>query len=253
MSLINRKNLLEAGAHFGHKSDRIHPKMRKYVYGMRSGVSIIDLEKTVRMANKAFQELKKIVETGGDIIFVGTKKQACNAIKEKAESCGAFYVNTRWLGGTLTNFKTLRKSIDKLIELENMDMSSLPKKDSSKLTKQKEKLFRNFNGLRDMKRMPAAIFVSDINKDMIAITEARKLDIPVFAIADTDVNPDGIDYIIPGNDDAVRSLSLIIGFMSQAVKEGKNMDKEDLSESVEVAEERESRQKNVEERVESEQ
>lgn len=220
MTIVSRKSLLEAGAHFGHKREQVNPKMKPYIYGLRGGVHIIDLEKTTRLLHKAYEALKQIVLDGGKVLFVGTKKQASGPIKAYAEKCGAFYVNSRWLGGTLTNHKTLRKSIDKLIALEKIETNFATKKEESLHNKRKEKLTRNFNGIRDMKALPDAVFIATLDKDHIAVSEAVKLGIPVFGLVDTNIDPDGIDYVIPANDDANRSLNLIIETMCNAVIHG---------------------------------
>lgn len=220
MSVVSRKSLLEVGAHFGHKKDKMDSRMKRYIYGLRGGIHIIDLEKTTKLLNKAYDELKAIAENGGKVLFVGTKKQAHDAVKENAEKCGAFYINSRWLGGTLTNHKTIKKSIDKLFEMEDTDTSSMTSKELSLHNRKLEKLRKNFNGIKYMKKSPSAVFVASADKDSIAIAEANRLGIPVFAIADTDINPENIDHVIPANDDAMRSVALILQTMCNAVLAG---------------------------------
>ena len=238
MSVINRKSLLEVGAHFGHRKDQMDPRMKNYVYGSRGGVHIIDLEKTIKLTNDAYKRIKDIALNGGSVLFVGTKKQAAEAIKSESARSGSFYVSSRWLGGTLTNQKTLRKSIDRLKELEatNFEETSLTKKEISIVTKEREKLSKNLSGIKDMNSLPSAMFVVDVSKDKIAIMEAKKLGIPVFGMVDTNVNPKLVDYPIPANDDAIRSIALILRLMADAVikgrEEGDSMD-ETIKESSE--------------------
>lgn len=218
---INRKNLLEAGAHFGHKKDKMNSRMKKYIYGLRAGVHILDLEKTTKMLLKAYEEMKDLATSGATILFVGTKKQSIDAVKSEAERCGAFYINNRWLGGTLTNFKTIKKSIDRLKEIESESVDGLTKKEIAVRTRKKEKLHRNLDGVRDMVSLPSAIFVVDVVKDAIAVQEAVNLGIPIFAIVDSDGNPDIINYPIPANDDAVRSVALILKVIADAIIAGR--------------------------------
>lgn len=235
MSIINRKSLLEVGAHFGHRKDKMDPRMKKFVYGIRSGIHIIDLEKTIKLIDESHEKIKEIVSNGGKILFVGTKKQAAEAIKTEALRSNSFYVNTRWLGGTLTNYKTIRKSVEKMKDMESMDLSegsTLNKKEKSLITKKRDKLSRNLSGIKDMYNLPAAIFVVDVNKDSIAILEAKKLGIPVFGMVDTNVNPKLVDYPIPANDDAIRSVALILKIISDAILLGKEIENSEVIEDV---------------------
>jgi len=219
------KQLLEAGVHFGHQTRRWNPKMATYIFTARNGIYIIDLQKTVKKVEEAYNFVKELAANGESILFVGTKKQAQDAVREEAERCGMFYVNQRWLGGMLTNFETIRKRIDRLHELEKMEADGtfevLPKKEVAQLVHEKEKLQRFLGGIKEMKRLPAALFVIDPRKERIAVAEARKLGIPIVAIVDTNCDPDEIDYVIPGNDDAIRAVRLLTGKMAEAVLEGK--------------------------------
>lgn len=225
MSVISMKQLLEAGVHFGHQTRRWNPKMAPYIYMERNGIYIIDLQKTVKKLEDAYNFVRDTVAGGGSILFVGTKKQAQDAIREEAESVGMFYVNARWLGGMLTNFKTMRTRIDRLAQLHKMredgTFDMLPKKEVIKLTNEIAKLEKYLNGVKDMKKLPSAIFIVDPRKERNAIAEARKLKIPLVAIVDTNCDPDEIDYIIPGNDDAIRAIRLISHAMAQACVEGR--------------------------------
>ena len=225
MSVISMKQLLEAGVHFGHQTRRWNPKMAKYIFTERNGIYIIDLQKTVKKAEEAYKAMKEIAETGKPILFVGTKKQAQEAIKEEAERCGMFYVNERWLGGMLTNHKTIQTRINKLRELERMENEGvfevLPKKEVIKLRAEKEKLEKYLNGMKDMPELPGAMFVVDPRKENIAIQEAHRLGIPVFGIVDTNCDPEELDYAIPGNDDAIRAVKLITGVMANAIIEAR--------------------------------
>ncbi|HHU91122.1 MAG TPA: 30S ribosomal protein S2 [Clostridiaceae bacterium] len=225
MSVISMKQLLEAGVHFGHQTRRWNPKMAEYIFTERNGIYIIDLQKTVKKIDEAYFFIRDLAMEGGNILFVGTKKQAQDAIKEEAERCGQFYVNNRWLGGMLTNFKTIRKSIDRLLELKKMEEEGifdvLPKKEVSKLNLEMEKLEKNLGGIVGMKKLPVAIFIVDPKKERNAILEARILGIPIVAIVDTNCDPDEVDYVIPGNDDAIRAVKLISGKIADAVIEGK--------------------------------
>jgi small subunit ribosomal protein S2 len=225
MSVISMKQLLEAGVHFGHQTRRWNPKMAEYIFTERNGIYIIDLQKTVKKLEEAYYFLRDVVMEGGDVLFVGTKKQAQDAIRQEAERCGMFYVNNRWLGGMLTNFKTIRKRIDRLNELQKMQEEGifdlLPKKEVSKLKLEMEKLDANLGGIRDMKRPPAALFVVDPKKEKTAILEAKKLGTPIVAIVDTNCDPDEVDYVIPGNDDAIRAVKLIASKMADAVLEAR--------------------------------
>lgn len=224
MAVVTMKQLLEAGVHFGHQTRRWNPKMKPFIFTERNGIYIIDLQKTVRKIDEAYDFVKRVVQEGGTILFVGTKKQARNTIKEEAERCGMFYVNERWLGGMLTNFRTIRKRIERLRVLENMEADGsfevLPKKEVMQLVKEKEKLERFLGGIREMSGLPGAVFVVDPRKERIAVQEARKLGIPVVGIVDTNCDPDEVDYVIPGNDDAIRAVKLICGKMADAVIEG---------------------------------
>ncbi len=231
MSVISMKQLLEAGVHFGHQTRRWNPKMAEYIFTERNGIYIIDLQKTVRKLEEAYFFLRSVVAEGGDILFVGTKKQAQDAIRQEAERCGMFFVNNRWLGGMMTNFKTIRKRIERLNELQKMETDGtfdvLPKKEVIKLKLEMEKLEKNLGGIRDLKRAPGALFVVDPRKERIAILEAKKMGIPVVAIVDTNCDPDEVDYVIPGNDDAIRAVKLIAGKMADAVieaRQGEQMD-----------------------------
>ncbi|GAB6088206.1 30S ribosomal protein S2 [Alkaliphilus crotonatoxidans] len=225
MSVISMKQLLEAGVHFGHQTRRWNPKMAEYIFTERNGIYIIDLQKTVKKVEDAYQVMKEIAAEGKTILFVGTKKQAQEAIEEEAKRCGMFYVNQRWLGGMLTNYKTIKIRIDRLHELERMEedgtFNVLPKKEVIKLRHEKEKLEKFLGGIKDMKEIPEAIFVVDPRKERIAIKEAQKLGIPVIAIVDTNCDPEEVDYVIPGNDDAIRAVKLLTATMANAVLEGK--------------------------------
>jgi len=219
------KHLLEAGVHFGHQTRRWNPKMAPYIYMERNGIYIIDLQKTVKKLEEAYNFIREVSENGGNILFVGTKKQAQDAIKEEAERIGMFYVNARWLGGMLTNFKTMRTRIDRLMQLKQMQddgtFDMLPKKEVIKLTGEINRLEKYLGGVKDMKKLPAALFIIDPRKERNAIAEARKLKIPIVAIVDTNCDPDEIDYIIPGNDDAIRAIRLIAQAMANAIIEGR--------------------------------
>jgi len=225
MAIISMKQLLEAGVHFGHQTRRWNPKMAEYIFTERNGIYIIDLQKTVKKIEEAYFFIREIAMNGEDVLFVGTKKQAQDSIKEEAERCGQFYVNARWLGGMLTNFKTIRKRIDRLNQLVEMEQAGvfnvLPKKEVTKLKGEMQKLEKYLGGIKNMKRLPGAIFVVDPRKERIAILEARKLGIPVVAIVDTNCDPDEVDYVIPGNDDAIRAVKLIAGRIADAILEGK--------------------------------
>ncbi len=227
MAKVSMKQLLEAGVHFGHQTRRWNPKMKHYIFTERNGIYIIDLQKTVKLMDTAYNFVRDIVSDGGTVIFVGTKKQAQESIRTEAERCGAHYVNHRWLGGMLTNFKTIRKRIDRMLELERMETDGtferLTKKEVLTLRNEKEKLMKFLSGIREMKVLPDAIYVVDPRKEKIAVAEARKLDIPVIAIVDTNCDPDEIDYLIPGNDDAIRAVKLITSVMADAILEGKQV------------------------------
>ncbi len=225
MAVVSMKQLLEAGVHFGHQTRRWNPKMAEYIFTERNGIYIIDLQKTVKKIEEAYMFVRQIAADGGNILFVGTKKQAQDAIREEALRCEQYYVNTRWLGGMMTNFKTIKKSIAKLNNLQKMaedgTFDLLPKKEVVLLTKETADLEKNLGGIKDMKNLPSAIFVVDPKKETNAVEEARKLGIPVIAIVDTNCDPDLIDYVIPGNDDAIRAIKLIASVMADAVLEGK--------------------------------
>ncbi len=222
-SVVSMKQLLECGVHFGHATRRWNPKMAKYIYTDRNGIYIIDLQKTANQIEKAYAALLEIAKNEGKLLFVGTKKQAQEAVKEEAERCGMYYVNQRWLGGTLTNFKTIRKRIAKLQTLYKMEedgtFDALPKKEVIKLKAEREKLEKFLGGIKEMKKTPDALFIVDPRKEYNAILEARKLNIPVFGIVDTNCDPDLVDYVIPANDDAIRAVKLIAGVMANAVIE----------------------------------
>ncbi|MDK2984931.1 MAG: small subunit ribosomal protein [Clostridia bacterium] len=224
MAIITMKQLLEAGVHFGHQTRRWNPKMDPYIFTERNGIYIIDLQKTVKLVEQAYDFVRGLAAEGKSILFVGTKKQAQESIKEEAERCGMFYVNQRWLGGMLTNFQTISKRIDRLFELEKMEEEGmfevLPKKEVSKLMAEKDKLERFLGGIKHMKKLPAAVFIVDPRKERIAVAEARRLNIPIISIVDTNCDPDEIDYVIPGNDDAIRAVRLITSKIADAVLEG---------------------------------
>ena len=225
MAVVSMKQLLEAGVHFGHQTRRWNPKMKKYIFTERNGIYIIDLQKTVKKLEEAYSFVRSLGESGQTLLFVGTKKQAQDAIKEEAERCGQFYVNARWLGGMLTNFKTMRTRIARLNQLQKMQADGtfdlLPKKEVIKLQLEIAKLEKYLGGVKEMKKLPGALFVVDSRKEKNAIAEARKLNIPIVAIVDTNCDPDEIDYVIPGNDDAIRAIKLISQTMANAVLEGK--------------------------------
>ncbi len=225
MSVVSMKQLLEAGVHFGHQTRRWNPKMATYIYTERNGIYIIDLQKTVKKLEEAYNFVRECSANGGNILFVGTKKQAQDAIKEEAARCGGYYVNARWLGGMLTNFRTMRTRIDRLAQLRKMEedgtFAMLPKKEVIKHQGEIEKLEKYLGGVKEMKKIPAALFIVDPRKERNAIAEARKLNIPIVAIVDTNCDPDEIDYVIPGNDDAIRAIRLIAAAMASAAIEGR--------------------------------
>jgi small subunit ribosomal protein S2 len=225
MSVINMKQLLEAGVHFGHQTRRWNPKMATYIYMERNGIYIIDLQQTVKKFDEAYAFIKNTVADGKSVLFVGTKKQAQETIKEEARRCGMHFVNQRWLGGMLTNYKTIRQRVLRLKQLEQMEesgaMDVLTKKEVARLLNEKERLERFLGGIKDMDKLPGAVFVVDPRKEKIAVAEARKLNIPVVAIVDTNCDPDEIDYVIPGNDDAIRAVKLISSRIADAVLEGR--------------------------------
>ena len=240
MSVISMKQLLEAGVHFGHQTRRWNPKMAPYIYTERNGIYIIDLQKSVGKVDEAYDAVFDIAEQGGIILFVGTKKQAQDAIKTEAERCGMYYVNERWLGGMLTNFKTIESRIARLKEIEAMEEDGtfdvLPKKEVTNLKKELEKLEKNLGGIKDMGRIPDAIFIVDPKKERICVQEAHALGIPLIGIADTNCDPEELDYVIPGNDDAIRAVKLIVGKMADAVIEAKQGTVEVDQETEEVEE-----------------
>ncbi|ADL08013.1 30S ribosomal protein S2 [Thermosediminibacter oceani] len=225
MSVISMKQLLEAGVHFGHQTRRWNPKMKEYIFTERNGIYIIDLQKTVKKMEEAYEFVKNLAAEGGKILFVGTKKQAQESIQEEAKRCEMFYVNQRWLGGMLTNFKTIKKRIERLKELERMEeegvFNVLPKKEVLNLRREKERLEKYLGGIKNMTSLPDALFVVDPRKEKIAVSEARKLKIPIIAIVDTNCDPDEVDYVIPGNDDAIRAVKLLTEKIADAVLEGK--------------------------------
>lgn len=250
MAVISMKQLLEAGVHFGHQTRRWNPKMAEYIFTERNGIYIIDLQKTVKKVEDAYMFVRDIVESGGEILFVGTKKQAQDSIKEEAERVGMYYVNSRWLGGMLTNFATIKTRIERLAQLRKMEEDGtfelLPKKEVVKLNLEIERLEKYLGGIKNMKKLPAAIFIVDPKKERNAVAEARKLAIPIVAIVDTNCDPDEIDYVIPGNDDAIRAVKLISATIANAVLEGKQGEQfgedvieeasEDVPEDIEMSE-----------------
>jgi small subunit ribosomal protein S2 len=240
MSVTTRRQLLEAGVHFGHQTRRWNPKMQRFIYGERSGIYIIDLEKTLQGLERAYEFVRDVARSGGTVLFVGTKKQAQDVVAEHATRVGMPYVNTRWLGGMLTNFQTIFRRLRRLVELREMERSGafdfLPKKEVLKLRREKEKLERNLSGIQDLERLPAAVFVIDTKKEHIAVTEANKLGIPVVAIVDTNCDPDEVDYVIPGNDDAIRSITLVTEVLADAIREGQALAGRDLAERTGIAE-----------------
>ncbi|MBA7497860.1 30S ribosomal protein S2 [subsurface metagenome] len=227
MSIISMKQLLEAGVHFGHQMRRWDPRMKPYIFTDRNNIYIIDLQQTVKLVEVAYSFIREISSDGGNVLFVGTKKQAQDSIKNEAERCGMYYINYRWLGGTLTNFDTIRKRVKRLRELEEMENNKmfevLPKKEVISLKREKEKLEKILTGIKDMEKLPDAIFIADPKKEKLAVAEAIKLSIPIVAIVDTNCNPEEIDYVIPGNDDAIRAVKLISSVIADAVIEGKKL------------------------------
>ena len=225
MSVISMKQLLEAGVHFGHQTRKWNPKMSKYIFNSRNDIHIINLEDTVVLVDKAYDYIKEMASQGKTILFVGTKKQAQKAIEDEAKRCGMYYINSRWLGGTLTNFKTIRSRIERLNKLNNMEkvgeFNLLPKKEVIKLKAERDKLEKNLGGIKEMTKLPDVLFIVDTKKEHIAVDEARALNIPIVALLDTNCDPEPIDYVIPGNDDAIRAVSLIAGAMANAVIEAK--------------------------------
>ncbi|MDF2556732.1 MAG: rpsB [Bacillales bacterium] len=225
MAVISMKQLLEAGVHFGHQTRRWNPKMKKYIFTERNGIYIIDLQKTVKKIDEAYNYVRELSANGGNMLFVGTKKQAQEAMQEEADRVGMYYVNQRWLGGTLTNFGTIQKRVQQLKNIEKMEQDGtfevLPKKEVGQLLKEKAKLEKFLGGIRDMKGMPDAMFIVDPRKERIAVQEARKLNIPIVAMCDTNCDPDEIDYVIPSNDDAIRAVKLIAARLADAIIEGR--------------------------------
>ena len=234
MSVVSMKQLLEAGVHFGHQTRRWNPKMSEYIFTERNGIYIIDLQKTVKKLEQAYNFVQDATKDGGEILFVGTKKQAQDSIREEAERCGMPFVNARWLGGMLTNFTTIRRRINRLKQLRTMEEDGtfdlLPKKEVIKLNLEIEKLEKFLGGIKNMKKLPAAMFIVDPRKEKIAVAEAHKLGIPVVAIVDNNCDPDEIDYVIPGNDDAIRAVKLIAQTMANAVMEGRQGEQEEAAE-----------------------
>ena len=226
MAVVTMKNLLESGVHFGHQTKRWDPRMKKYIFAERNGIHIIDLQKTIVSIKDGYDAVRKVVLEGKSILFIGTKKQAQNAVEREATNCGMFYVNNRWLGGMLTNFETIKRSLLRLKKLEKMEVDgtfdSLSKKEISKFNKEKARLQKNLGGIKEMKELPGMVFIIDTKKEAIAVAEAQRMGIPVVAVVDTNCNPDGIDHPIPGNDDAIRAISLFAQIISKAVIEADN-------------------------------
>ncbi|MEG0910133.1 MAG: 30S ribosomal protein S2 [Ruthenibacterium sp.] len=242
MAVVSMKQLLEAGVHFGHQTRRWNPKMARYIFTERNGIYIIDLQKTVKKLDEAYNFVRDISTAGGEILFVGTKKQAQDSIREEAQRCGMHFVNARWLGGMLTNFRTIRRRIDRMEQINKMrddgTFDLLPKKEVAKLELELEKLEKFLGGVKDMVTLPKAMFIVDPHKERIAVSEALKLNIPIVAIVDTNCDPDEIDYVIPGNDDAIRAVKLIAGAMADAVLEGRQGEQTEEAapaEAVEIA------------------
>ncbi len=233
------KELLEAGVHFGHQVKRWNPKMKKYIFGERNGIYIIDLQKTMKGLEEAYNFVRSVSASGQSVLFVGTKKQAQDAVMEEANRSSSYFVNQRWLGGMLTNFLTVKKSIERLKKIETMKedgtMTLLPKRETSILEKERAKLDKNLSGIKNMKELPGAIFIIDPKKERITIAEARKLSIPIVAVVDTNCDPDEIDYVIPGNDDAIRAIKLLAAKMSNAVLEGREAIAKEAQQAAEAA------------------
>ena len=227
MAVVTMKSLLESGVHFGHQVKRWDPRMKKYIFAQRNGIHIIDLQKTIAAIKDSYNAVHKIASSGKSVLFVGTKKQAQQAIQKEAERCGMYYVNNRWLGGMLTNFSTIKKSLQRLKKIEKMEIDgtfeNLTKKEVGALQKEKAKLEKNLGGIKEMKELPGCIFIIDTHKEQIAVAEARRMGIPIIAVVDTNCNPEGIDYPIPGNDDAIRAIKLITSKLADAVLEGKQL------------------------------
>ena len=226
MAVVTMKNLLESGVHFGHQVKRWDPRMKKYIFAERNGIHIIDLQKTIAAIKDGYDEVRRVTAAGKSVLFVGTKKQAQQAVQKEAERCGMFYVNNRWLGGMLTNFSTIKKSLQRLKKIEKMEIDgtfeNLTKKEVASLQKEKAKLEKNLGGIKEMKELPGALFVIDTHKEQIAVAEARRMGIPIIAVVDTNCNPEGIDFPIPGNDDAIRAISLFTSIIANAVIESDN-------------------------------
>jgi small subunit ribosomal protein S2 len=258
MAVVSMTYLLEAGVHFGHQTKRWNPKMREYIFTARDDIYIIDLQKTVRKIEESYKVLYDIAKNGGKVLFVGTKKQAQEASREEAERVGMYYVTERWLGGTLTNFKTIRKRIGRMVEIEKMEADGifevLPKKEVIKIKKEYAKLEKNLSGIREMKKIPEALIIVDPKKEINAIFEARKLNIPVFGIVDTNCDPDDVDYVIPANDDAIRAVKLILGVLTNAIAEATNQEMVDYltEEDKEKILRKEAKQKAKENAIEKE-
>ena len=226
MAVVTMKSLLESGVHFGHQVKRWDPRMKKYIFAQRNGIHIIDLQKTIGAIKDSYEAVRKVVTSGKSVLFVGTKKQAQQAVQKEAERCGMYYVNNRWLGGMLTNFSTIKKSLQRLKKIEKMEIDgtfeNLTKKEVSALQKEKVKLEKNLGGIKEMKELPGCIFIIDTHKEQIAVAEARRMGIPIIAVVDTNCNPEGIDYPIPGNDDAIRAISLFTSIIANAVIDSDN-------------------------------
>lgn len=251
MSVISMKQLLEAGVHFGHQTRRWNPKMAEYIFTERNGIYIIDLQKTVKKIDEAYDAVREVVEDGGKVLFVGTKKQAQDSIRTEAERCGMYYVNQRWLGGMLTNFQTIRTRIERLKELEVMEEDGtfevLPKKEVMQLRNEMAKLEKSLGGIKEMETIPDIIFIVDPRKESLAIQEAHILDIPIVAIVDTNCDPEEVDYVIPGNDDAIRAVKLIVSKMADAVIEANQGYQDNAGQPEEDAEQSESAEETIEE------
>lgn len=238
MALVSMKEMLEAGVHFGHQTRRWHPSMRKYIYGGRNEIHILDLQQTVKLLERAYEFVRNTVAAGGTALFVGTKRQAQDAVQEAAQRCNMFYVNQRWLGGMLTNFRTIRQRIDRLQGLRHArdtgEFDRLPKKEAARLSEEMEKLERLFSGVEGMKTLPNAVYIVDLRKEHIALAESNRMGIPVVAIVDTNCDPEGVDYVIPANDDAIRAIKLITGKVADAVSEGARLREAAAAEGVAV-------------------
>ena len=226
MAVVTMKSLLESGVHFGHQVKRWDPRMKKYIFAQRNGIHIIDLQKTIGAIKDSYEAVRKVVTSGKSVLFVGTKQQAQQAVQKEAERCGMYYVNNRWLGGMLTNFSTIKKSLQRLKKIEKMEVDgtfdNLTKKEVANLLKEKEKLSKNLGGIKEMKELPGILFIIDTHKEQIAVAEAHRMGIPIVAVVDTNCNPEGIDYPIPGNDDAIRAISLFTSIIANAVVEANN-------------------------------